>query len=198
MFQGKPSSISIHAPLRERQFFAVAAFKSTSISIHAPLRERPRFIIKLTEIHQFQSTLPCGSDFLPMLTENLSFHFNPRSLAGATKHSIREICSYLYFNPRSLAGATVDNAVFFYAQKFQSTLPCGSDIIMSDLLAIIKISIHAPLRERLLIDLVLSAVAVFQSTLPCGSDEPLKVRFFACGISIHAPLRERPCGMEAI
>ena len=76
--------------------------------------------------------------------------------------------------------------------EFQSTLPCGSDkdagleIKTSDdfnprslagattaryiLKKTTGISIHAPLRERLLNGLLLVCVKLFQSTLPCGSD----------------------------
>ena len=57
--------------------------------------------------------------------------------------------THLNFNPRSLAGAT------------------DAHIRWSP---VTGISIHAPSRERPLIALVLSAVAVFQSTHPRGSD----------------------------
>ena len=80
-----------------------------------------------------------------------------------------------------------------HEQRFQSTLPCGSDCKVTRLLYYISISIHAPLRERLshlsltLLHQSISIHAplrerrartcrpflmfhVFQSTLPCGSD----------------------------
>ena len=98
----------------------------------------------------FQSTLPCGSDIRLMLQESLGSYFNPRSLAGATRTAYTR---------------------FFIIDKFQSTLPCGSDLrlrspyspqqnfnprslagatatIDAKRLAA-RISIHAPLRERL-------------------------------------------------
>ena len=75
---------------------------------------------------------------------------------------------------------------------FQSTLPCGSDLIVTvqgdtktisihaplrERLIIIllipkyaDISIHAPLRERHMVFLLLISWLLFQSTLPCGSD----------------------------
>ena len=118
----------------------------------------------------FQSTLPCGSD--------------------------RLICYPLFrmknFNPRSLAGATCSHTLGECSQKFQSTLPCGSDsvrkfplfsdcnfnprslagatvkAVMDRMIA--SISIHAPLRERL---------------VKGNWDKAVKY------ISIHAPLRER-------
>ncbi len=98
-----------------------------AISIHAPLRERP---VKSTLF-----TYP--------------LYFNPRSLAGATGfrtvvqklfdisiHApLRErqqlpkmLVLCLHFNPRSLAGATLISLPSRSAMRFQSTLPCGSDL----------------------------------------------------------------------
>ena len=99
----------------------------------------------------------------------------------------------MYFNPRSLAGATVgDTVVGNITTKFQSTLPRGSDINFEKYINAVDISIHAPSRERLImnkkekIKLIISIHApsrerhiitthlilmiLFQSTLPRGSD----------------------------
>ncbi len=77
---------------------------------------------------RFQSTLPCGSDSNFISSSLKGWYFNPRSLAGAT----------LRFKLK--AGVTI----------FQSTLPCGSDRCKLHLCTVPpKISIHAPLRERL-------------------------------------------------
>ena len=84
-----------------------AMLEGNEISIHAPLRER-RYVLAYFRF---------------------SWHFNPRSLAGATIPPIPMLCAICYFNPRSLAGAT------------KSQKPTTSNK---------KISIHAPLRERLL------------------------------------------------
>ena len=99
---------------------------------------------------------------------------------------------YLDFNPRSLTGATTDedDKVFGY-----------------------QISIHAPLRERLMEFSLYMLMCPFQSTLPYGSDSFVCSSSQRCshfnprsltgatyhedfvlmylGISIHAPLRER-------
>ena len=53
------------------------------------------------------------------------------------------------------------------------------------------ISIHAPLRERLLRMLYIMSQIVFQSTLPYGSDCLGLYLRSKKNISIHAPLRER-------
>ena len=75
--------------------------------------------------------------------------FNPRSLAGATSPLYFSNASSVNFNPRSLAGATG-----------KAREKSAKEII----------SIHAPSRERQLVDV-----------LP----------FELCQISIHAPSRER-------
>ena len=100
------SLISIHAPSRERhnKLFSEAVIEL--ISIHAPSRERPgRWAGRLVQV-QFQSTLPRGSDIAMTLSWRLCWHFNPRSLAGATSRLIILLCMRKHFNPRSLAGAT--------------------------------------------------------------------------------------------
>ena len=141
--------ISIHAPLRERLNRYFGKNQIFVISIHAPLRERRR-----AAAHAERAS-----------------HFNPRSLAGATKmvkeaaeakaisiHApLRErlvmlvlvIIVLTHFNPRSLAGATV--------------------LFLSSVFFVI-ISIHAPLRER---------------------RHRLLQHLFFGWISIHAPSRER-------
>ena len=136
------------------------------------MRERHSCAYVARYVTKFQSTLPCGSDpFVRPLSGNV-WHFNPRSLAGATIIGLINVATrafqstlpcgsdiYLlnsstklsYFNPRSLAGATTGFFVkIANLNEFQSTLPCGSD---ADVVAVVApisgISIHAPLRERL-------------------------------------------------
>ena len=43
-------------------------------------------LIDLSDIPQFQSTLPRGSDRMADLRALMSVYFNPRSLAGATNN----------------------------------------------------------------------------------------------------------------
>ena len=119
----------------------------------------------------FQSTLPRGSD--PQLHRQRASlpDFNPRSLAGATfpvlSLPVSDVISIhaplrerrerttskekvsKNFNPRSLAGATDQMAQGLRLPGlFQSTLPCGSDINTNITYTDIRISIHAPSRER--------------------------------------------------
>ena len=190
----------------------------TSISIHAPLRERPWFCPDCRCERQFQSTLPRGSDIthsrytqiLPKFQSTLphgsdsavfyllcgirpiSIHapsqerrcgrtgartdatnFNPRSLTGATEQHPETSDRTADFNPRSLTGAT--------------TLRMRSQYIC-------HISIHAPSRERRRPSTREFVLYIFQSTLPHGSDQPPSYQdFVAYRISIHAPSRERRC-----
>ena len=55
--------------------------------------------------------------------------------------------------------------------EFQSTLPRGSDILFPEHnVTALQISIHAPSRERPIIDTKRLEAKEFQSTLPRGSD----------------------------
>ena len=76
------------------------------ISIHAPLRERPEPICRRRRCDGFQSTLPYGSDYARKIRQNRQYHFNPRSLTGATRPHVNQISDSKDFNPRSLTGAT--------------------------------------------------------------------------------------------
>ena len=58
------------------------------------------------------------------------------------------ILEIMYFNPRSLTGATGGGIVAQLLEQFQSTLPRGSDADEHLLQAVLRISIHAPSRER--------------------------------------------------
>ncbi len=98
------------------------------ISIHAPSRERhyfglPTGVDNLISIHA-----PSRERRLRRARLNGPFlNFNPRSLAGATSGVIVKFFSESHFNPRSLAGAT-------------NTVKHTTNIV--------RISIHAPSRER--------------------------------------------------
>ena len=120
---------------------------------------------------RFQSTLPRGSD--GVLTSNIGLEsdFNPRSLAGATL----SVMSIIELGIISIHAPLRERPVVLYLLSvpslFQSTLPCGSDLIGSTYF----------LRRF-----------IFQSTLPHGSDQqPCKFDTLY-SISIHAPSRERP------
>ena len=127
----------------------------------------------------FQSTLPRGSDVGKRSERLLRYHFNPRSLAGATMlpflcvanigisihapsrerlQALRKDGESHYFNPRSLAGATS-----------RQSLERGLESL---------ISIHAPSRERQCSRQATTNTTKFQSTLPRGSDNSLPVHFF--------------------
>ena len=76
---------------------------------------------------------------------------------------------------------------------FQSTLPRGSDAINHDEMELIKISIHAPSRERLESVPYVSTSAYFNPRSLAGATFKFDIRArLAASISIHAPSRERP------
>ena len=54
--------------------------------------------------------------------------------------------------------------------EFQSTLPRGSDGVRANYVILVIISIHAPSRERQVVETPQQLTALFQSTLPRGSD----------------------------
>ena len=97
-----------------------------------------------------------------------------------------------HFNPRSLTGAThYAQQVHTNFSQFQSTLPHGSDIGLLADKDYEYISIHAPSRERLMLQTLLYTILAFQSTLPHGSDPYALPNENGKIISIHAPSRER-------
>ena len=102
----------------------------------------------------------------------MTYYFNPRSLAGATPLLRISCVNVSHFNPRSLAGATTTkNSKTLRGTRFQSTLPCGSDVKGTESC---KFSSHFNPRS-----------------LAGATDEHLHWSSIT-GISIHAPLRERP------
>ena len=144
-------------------------------------------------------------------------YFNPRSLAGAT--NFKQVSSSkrdISIHAPSRERPACTSAALVNREKFQSTLPRGSDLFFC-VSYIIKtlISIHAPSRERPVSTRFRRPIALFQSTLPRGSDRRIvtsgicitafqstlprgsdlcisKYKCWIVRISIHAPSRERP------
>ena len=165
-------NISIHAPLRERPPDFILPNGIIIISIHAPLRERQLTAYYLQVYGQFQSTLPCGSDFKV---------FKPRD-------------GVIAFQSTLPCGSDLREYLATYrADSFQSTLPCGSDLLRKKKATpAFWISIHAPLRERLKLMIGLFAAFIFQSTLPCGSDKSTRTAFLLSN-QFQSTL---PCGSD--
>ena len=127
----------------------LAAVAALLISIHAPLRGRPGFHLPDTAPIHFNPRPLAGATVCSAFLNAINSNFNPRPLAGATVGIRPGDRAPRDFNPRPLAGAT---QAFLCFIGFQS------------------ISIHAPLRGRLVQDATVSAFSA---------------------ISIHAPLRGR-------
>ena len=118
--------------------------------------------------------------------------FNPRSLAGATVIlcACQRINKFQSTLPRG--SDPLDSLSSLIFLTFQSTLPRGSDRALVIVLTVRQgISIHAPSRERPLIFCLNATASKFQSTLPRGSDFYGYCKSFNAQISIHAPSRER-------
>ena len=140
------------------------------ISIHAPLRERRINRLNSISTIRFQSTLPCGSDTISIITilsTSISIHAPLRERRAITFESARYVAISIHAPLRERHNLPLCSCLLL---RFQSTLPCGSDIWQS--------------RN-------LSLVLKFQSTLPCGSDDSCAYVARYVTISIHAPLRER-------
>ncbi len=119
----------------------------------------------------FQSTLPRGSDYNPFQCLPAANHFNPRSLAGATRRSMR---------------------ILYCASTFQSTLPRGSDnLVFVVERFLFPISIHAPSRERLEIKSLIARLRHFNPRSLAGATANVGQYISNLVISIHAPSRER-------
>ena len=166
---------------------------SGEISIHAPLRER-RASFKDKPAHKtFQSTLPCGSDLFPHPRRMFAKEFQSTLPCGSDYAQSLDSWHLAQFQSTLPCGS--DLALVHQrgaGSLFQSTLPCGSDRCSSVKFCNLRISIHAPLRERLheqeiytpgrlisihaplrerpIIDTKMLEAKEFQSTLPCGSD----------------------------
>ena len=163
--------ISIHAPLRERHTATLPNYQPTYISIHAPLRERRvslrwHLVGVIISIHA-------------PLRERLKLSRCSRTFVGfqstlpygsdAGSFSFKIPCSN--FNPRSLTGATTFLNKFFCLCRISIHAPLRERPVLQALQnGTINISIHAPLRER---HKVVPALCIRNA------------------ISIHAPLRER-------
>ena len=101
-------AISIHAPSRERPGDGYSALKFGSISIHAPSRERPISRCNPSYTSDFNPRSLAGATLHSLQCRSIKKdYFNPRSLAGATRNTSLYSFHLEYFNPRSLAGATI-------------------------------------------------------------------------------------------
>ena len=162
----------------------------------------------------FQSTPPCGGDYCPKYRISASAYFNPRPLAGATSVSLSaSICVAISihaplrgrptrrgtqkispdFNPRPLAGATVFSRGPGFVYVYFNPRPlAGATKSYNSVADLATISIHAPLRGRLLLNRrCLTTIDFNPRPLAGATLRPLQAIWDKI-ISIHAPLRGRP------
>ena len=162
--------ISIHAPLRGRLLLfrpaiCTALFQSTPPCGGDKLSSSPTLTLL-----RFQSTPPCGGDDHYRNKTSDQSNFNPRPLAGATPQQYGCSPHAVISIHAPLRGRRSPNAGHAYNVRFQSTPPCGGDLINNP----------PPQRRK------------FQSTPPCGGDIQGRSTRYPQAISIHAPLRGRP------
>ncbi len=102
------------------------------ISIHAPLRGRPAGCRRPSHWLDFNPRPLAGATCRSPRRLRCSIcNFNPRPLAGATPFKWGWGFRPQDFNPRPLAGATADCPEIYRGNRFQSTPPCGGDLIRS-------------------------------------------------------------------
>ena len=122
--------------------------------------------------------LPGISIHAPLRGRRTLLDFNPRPLAGATDVAI----DVVVFNGISihapLRGRHSTLVALMISLPFQSTPPCGGDVIFRAFRGNIHISIHAPLRGRPAVSYAVVPFGLFQSTPPCGGD---RLSFLPCG-----------------
>ena len=119
---------------------------------------------------KFQSTLPYGSDSINLRTNfisQISIHAPLRERLISSNY----VLEYAVISIHAPLRERLEfSSVIFCSDKFQSTLPYGSDIRNFD---------------------TSKVTDIFQSTLPYGSDSIIQNANNRITISIHAPLRER-------
>ena len=125
-----------------------------------------------------------------------SWHFNPRSLAGATvgANDLMVMCKFQSTLPR---GSDHGEEYFKdHLKRFQSTLPRGSDSLTRSLTAAgFQFQSTLPRGSDASPGGGCFFLQSFQSTLPRGSDEDdIPSGVVRDLISIHAPSRERLLG----
>ena len=120
------------------------------ISIHAPLRERRYGMVYTSKIRSFQSTLPCGSDTIEIISYNsreISIHAplrERRASALASQYNLGiSIHAPLRERPVTFSDCYLVGFISIHAPLRERQQL--NELPNYDL----KISIHAPLRERL-------------------------------------------------
>ena len=166
----------------------------------------PRPLAGATMIHKpscvvsgFQSTPPCGGDWpcvgKILISRKISIHAPLRGRLAGALFLVAGHCISIH---APLRGRRRRRLPVGSCTQFQSTPPCGGDLILwkSDT-ELDKISIHAPLRGRPALKMIRACegvisihaplrgrlnrrrrariVDIFQSTPPCGGDDNISV-----------------------
>jgi len=127
---------------------------------------------QLLSVSTFQSTHPYGCDGMSRMASAVRSGFNPRTHTGATLRPVRPIQIKAFQSTHPYGCDIVQHGLVFRTQ-FQSTHPYGCDMTDLDKIAIMLVSIHAPIRVRRSTKWHLMDTWMFQSTHPYGCDDPV-------------------------
>ncbi len=190
---GDPYFVSIHAPVKVRLNVCWFFWRCTSVSIHAPVKVRPSLFTQKQINLNVSIHAPVKVRPAPIGWAYLAFSFNPRTREGATHCSYNGARSNKCFNPRTREGATMSVDSSGDAQVFQSTHPWRCDLSTSYLYRrAYSVSIHAPVKVRLLVVYFNTTNIQFQSTHPWRCDTTYLDNIPNLSVSIHAPVKVRP------
>ena len=168
----KCSTVSNFNPrsLTGATYYNLPCVDYTTISIHAPSRERQQRNSHLMVVIKFQSTLPHGSDIGLINSKMLISSFQSTLPHGS---DINSGLSLGKFSFQSTLPHGSDLAVKFDNLRFAISIHAPSRerlVLLPQQPGTLAISIHAPSRERRTGFTAMLIAFEFQSTLPHGSD----------------------------
>ena len=148
-FQTRPSSVSTHAPVKERREVHMEVRQDIVVSTHAPVKERPRSESS-SSMRSHVSTHAPVKERPSASIEWLSpaWCFNPRSREGATLSQLIERHHRERFNPRSREGATQAVATLALPPGVSTHAPVKERPPLARFGHLGIVSTHAPVKER--------------------------------------------------
>ena len=143
-------------------------------------------------VNAFQSTPPCGGDTIGFVQGRHFFISIHAPLRGRLRRSAASREVGVFQSTPPCGGDRSINGFTFRLSDFNPRPLAGATYSFVDVTPESPISIHAPLRGRLIASGLFIKGGQFQSTPPCGGDLGTALPTVSIMISIHAPLRGRP------
>ena len=157
--------VSIHAPVKVR-LKMIDELSQWEVSIHAPVKVRLETVTNLSSCSGFNPRTREGATVTKLLSDSKSVSFNPRTREGATIYA-NSGGAPKSFNPRTREGATLHRSTGKSWQEcFNPRTREGATILQVQVATPSKVSIHAPVKVRLLPFDFTSIRLTFQSTHP--------------------------------